>query len=139
MDFSTVNWLAVLVAALASFAIGSLWYSPVLFGKAWQRLSGMTDDKVKSGNMAKIFGLAFILSFIISLCLSLFFAGQVDFSFGLMYGFFTGAFWVATAIGILYLFEHHIEDIYLNIRSSSPPVDGGFSRYRDNRSGAQLL
>jgi len=56
--------------------------------------------------MAKIFGLAFVLSFIIALCLALFFAGTVDFTSGLMYGFFTGAFWVATSIGILYLFEH---------------------------------
>jgi len=106
MDFSTINWLAVLVAAVASFAIGSLWYSPVLFGKVWQREAEMTDEKIKNGNMAKIFGLAFVLSFIISLCLALFFAGQVSFTEGLMYGFFTGAFWVAAALGILYLFEH---------------------------------
>ena len=106
MDFSTINWLAVVVAAVSSFAIGSLWYSPVLFSKPWQKESGMTDEKIKSGNMGKIFGLAFVLSFIISLCLALLFAGQVGFTDGLMYGFFTGAFWVATAIGILYLFEH---------------------------------
>ena len=30
-----INWLAVLVAGLAYFFLGALWYS-VLFGKKWQ-------------------------------------------------------------------------------------------------------
>ncbi len=30
-----VEWLAVLTAAVSSFALGSLWYSPLVFGK-WQ-------------------------------------------------------------------------------------------------------
>ena len=38
---SDLNWLAVIVATLVYFAIGGLWYSPILFGKAWQRASGM--------------------------------------------------------------------------------------------------
>lgn len=56
MDFSNINFLAVLVSALASFAIGSLWYSPLLFGKAWQKAVGLTDEKIKSSNMIKTFG-----------------------------------------------------------------------------------
>lgn len=38
---SDVNWLAVLVAALAYFAIGAAWYSPPLFGKAWAEAGGL--------------------------------------------------------------------------------------------------
>lgn len=113
MDFSTVNFLAVLVAALSSFVIGSLWYSPVLFGKVWQKESGMNDEKIKSGNMVKTFGLAFVLSLIIAINLSLFFAGQVDFTSGLLYGAFTGIFWVATAIGVIYLFEQKSLKLWL--------------------------
>ena len=52
-----VNWIAIVVAAVASFLLGGLWYSPVLFGKAWQRETGLTDEQLKKGNMAKIFGL----------------------------------------------------------------------------------
>jgi hypothetical protein len=37
-----LNWLAVLVAALAYFAIGALWYAPPVFGKAWMAAGGMT-------------------------------------------------------------------------------------------------
>ena len=38
---SDLNWLAVLVAALAYFAIGAVWYAPPLFGKAWSAAGGM--------------------------------------------------------------------------------------------------
>ena len=36
-----VNWLAVLAAAISAFVLGGLWYSPVLFLKAWQRGTGL--------------------------------------------------------------------------------------------------
>ncbi len=36
-----INYLAVVVAALGSFLLGGLWYSPALFGKVWQREAGL--------------------------------------------------------------------------------------------------
>ena len=59
-----INWLAVFVAALASFLLGGIWYSKALFGKAWQRETGLTDEALARGNMAKIFGLSFVLAFL---------------------------------------------------------------------------
>ena len=44
MDFdalSDLNWLAVIVAALAYFAIGAVWYAPPVFGKVWSAAGGM--------------------------------------------------------------------------------------------------
>ena len=38
---SDLNWLAVLAAALAYFAIGAVWYAPPLFGKAWAAAGGL--------------------------------------------------------------------------------------------------
>ncbi len=37
-----INWLAVLLGALAFFAVGALWYG-VLFAKAWQKAAGLSD------------------------------------------------------------------------------------------------
>ena len=37
-----ISWIAVVVAAIACFLLGGLWYSPALFGKAWQREAGLT-------------------------------------------------------------------------------------------------
>ena len=38
-----INYLAAVVAAVSSFVIGGVWYSPILFAKAWQREAGLTD------------------------------------------------------------------------------------------------
>jgi hypothetical protein len=36
----------ILVAALVAFLIGALWYSPVLFAKAWVRTNGYTPERL---------------------------------------------------------------------------------------------
>jgi len=46
LNFSAINWLAVLVAGGATFMLGGLWYT-ALFGKLWQRLHGYSDEKLK--------------------------------------------------------------------------------------------
>lgn len=40
------HWLPILVAAIATFLIGALWYSPLLFAKHWARAHGYTSDKL---------------------------------------------------------------------------------------------
>ena len=54
-------FLAVLVAALSSFVVGFVWYNLKIFGTIWMNETGMTEEKAKQGNMAKIFGLTFVL------------------------------------------------------------------------------
>jgi hypothetical protein len=108
MDFQqaldSINYLAVIVAALSAFIIGGLWYS-VLFGKTWMVENGFTEESLKNSNMAMIFGGSFVLSFIISFILVLFLGPERDAAFGASAGFMAGFFWVATAMGITYLFE----------------------------------
>ena len=61
-----INFLAVLVAALVPMVLGFIWYGPMLFQNAWMRESGMTEEKIKSGNMAVIFGLSFVFSILLA-------------------------------------------------------------------------
>lgn len=44
-----VNMVAVLLAALSSFVVGMIWYAKPVFGSAWMKMVGMTDDKQKKG------------------------------------------------------------------------------------------
>jgi hypothetical protein len=37
---SDLNWLAVIVAGLAYFALGAVWYLPPVFGKPWMAAGG---------------------------------------------------------------------------------------------------
>mgnify|MGYP000377311663 CR=1 FL=1 len=41
-----INWLAVLLGALAFFLVGAIWYG-VLFAKAWQRAAGLSDEAIQ--------------------------------------------------------------------------------------------
>ena len=61
-----MNYLAVLVATLSSFVVGFVWYNPKVFGTIWMNEIGMTEEKAKTGNMAKIFGLTFVFAFLIA-------------------------------------------------------------------------
>ncbi|HVS22617.1 MAG TPA: DUF1761 domain-containing protein [Gammaproteobacteria bacterium] len=103
MTFQHVNWLAVVVAALAPFAIGSLWYGP-LFVKPWRVASGIQKDTPGQNSMALTFGLAALLNLIIATSLALFIGGG-DWQFGLFAGLAAGLTFVAMAFGIVYLFE----------------------------------
>jgi Protein of unknown function (DUF1761) len=38
-----VNEIAVIVSALLALALGSIWYSPLVFGKHWQKAAGLSD------------------------------------------------------------------------------------------------
>jgi hypothetical protein len=106
MDISTINWLAVLVAALSTFIIGGLWYSPLLFGKVWMKENNLTDEGLKNTNMAKVFGFALLWSLVMAFNLAMFLNDKnTDLSWGATAGFLAGFGWVAMAIFIIGLFE----------------------------------
>lgn len=56
----------LLLSALIPLIIGFIWYNPKTFGNFWMRASGVTEEKMKSGNMAVIFIVTYILGFMIS-------------------------------------------------------------------------
>jgi hypothetical protein len=99
------NIWAVIAAAVSTFLIGGLWYSPALFGKAWMRENGFTEEGMKNSNMVKIFGLAFFLAFIAAINLAMFMGPEDRIEMGAFWGFLAGFGWVATFIGTHYLFE----------------------------------
>ena len=110
--FENINWLSVIVAAISSFFIGGIWYGPI-FGKSWMTEFGFTEEDLKKRGIPKTFGLSLLLSFIAALVLEFFIGADTDLIFGAMAGFFAGFGWVATFLGILYLFEMKSYKAYL--------------------------
>ncbi len=102
--FLQINWLSVIVSALAAFALGSLWYSPVLFGKTWQKLIKLSDEDMKGANIPLIFGSTFILNIIGAFVLDMFIGRESTLMTGLMAGLLVSLAWIATSLGINYLF-----------------------------------
>jgi Protein of unknown function (DUF1761) len=68
MHMHSLNYVAILVAAIAAMVVGFLWYSPLLFAKAWVREMGYDlSDKAKMQEMQKSAGPAYASSFAASL------------------------------------------------------------------------
>lgn len=106
MDISTLNWFAVIVAALSNFLIGGLWYSPILFGKVWMKENGFSENDLKKGNMPKIFGLTFLFSIVMAFNLAMFLNdANTTTSWGAIAGFLAGFGWVSMSIFTIGQFE----------------------------------
>jgi hypothetical protein len=99
-----INWLAVVAAALSSFLIGGLWYGP-LFGKVWMRHSGMTPERAAQSRMGTVFGLSLVLQLIAAAVLAMFVGGEATLGFAVFAAASVGLFWIAPALGVIYLFE----------------------------------
>lgn len=61
-----VNWLSLVLAAIAPMVMGFIWYHKATFGKAWMDSIGMTEEKAAEANMGLTFGLSFIMSLVIA-------------------------------------------------------------------------
>ncbi|HEY6945211.1 MAG TPA: DUF1761 domain-containing protein [Candidatus Acidoferrum sp.] len=103
MHMHSLNWLAILVAAIASMVLGFLWYSPLLFAKAWTREMGYDiNDKTKMDEMRKsavpAYAGSFVASLIAAFTLALILHGMraESLHFGLMASFHIWLGFVAT-------------------------------------------
>ncbi|TAK38510.1 MAG: DUF1761 domain-containing protein [Saprospiraceae bacterium] len=65
------NWLAIIVAAFVPTVLGFIWYNPKVFGTAWMKAAGMTDEKIKGGNMPLIFGLSLLFSVMLAMSMNM--------------------------------------------------------------------
>lgn len=100
-----INYAAVFVAALSTFLIGGLWYSPVMFHKAWATTNGLSETDLKGGE-ARIFGIAFVLALLMAFNLAAFISTpDTTTAWGATAGALAGLGWVAPAIATIALFE----------------------------------
>jgi hypothetical protein len=104
MDFSHINWLAVIVAGLSAFLVGGIWYSPLLFANAWIADNKFNTDELKASSKIRTFGGSAIFSIIMAINLGLFLSQSTTVSWGAIAGFAAGI-WTFSAIAIQGLFE----------------------------------
>jgi len=107
------NWWAILVAAVAAFALGGIWYSPILFAKIWMKETGVTADSAKGRNVAMAFGGTFVLQIVAAAFLAILIGPMGTIKSGAIAGFLIGVCFVATAIGTNYLYEGKSFKLYL--------------------------
>ena len=117
MDFSVVNWLAVVVAAVAVWLFGAVWYTAL--SKPWMRAARIDLSTAKKSI------LPFIISFVTELLMALVFAlvvgamtgGEPTLVAGLVFGFVLWLGFVATTLTANHRYENFGWDLTL--------IDGG--------------
>jgi hypothetical protein len=112
-SLSDVNWLSVIVAALLAFAVGGLWYSPVLFSKVWMKELKLSEADMKNANMPLIFGLTFVLNVAGAIVLDMFIGTESTWYSGLLAGLLVSIAWIASSFGINYLFARKSLKLFL--------------------------
>ncbi len=73
MFATEINYLAMVVAGLATYAIGALWYSPVLFMNEWMKVAGLDkkkNAKVAQSQMVRMYTLGLIANMIAAFVLA---------------------------------------------------------------------
>ena len=113
MDPSKLNYLAIAAAAVAAFVIGGVWYSPALFANAWMKAAGLNAAELQKRKMGKVFGTALVLELVMSFNLAAFLQGPPNLAWGITAGALAGIGWVATGMGVTYLFEARPMKLYL--------------------------
>lgn len=112
-----INYVAVLIAAIANMALGAFWYSPVLFAKRWIALMKVSEAEINE--MKKGAPRAYALSFIGALVMSYVLAHIVDYAQattivgGVGSGFWLWLGFVATTGSASVLFEGRPAGLYL--------------------------
>jgi len=107
MNIFDVNWIAVVVAALAGFVVGGIWYGPIM-GRKWMGAVGLTEEQLKQGNMAALYGGAFAFSLLASWTLAHTFATyatDLSFTIKILTAFGVALGFIVPAIGTNYLFS----------------------------------
>ncbi|MFA5684469.1 MAG: DUF1761 domain-containing protein [Lysobacteraceae bacterium] len=110
-----MNVWIVLLAAVSSFVVGGLWYSPALFGKVWNRENGSPAGQ---GHPARIFGVAFAFSLLAAACFGALVGPSPGLEAGLRLGALAGIGLVAASFGINYQFAQRSWTLWL--------IDGGY-------------
>jgi hypothetical protein len=114
MIFGVEPW-AVLLAALSSFVLGSLWYGFV-FQKVWCRETGI--DPERPPPFLRTFGGAFVLSLLAAYVFARFLGPSPALGLAVFSGLLAGLCWVSASFGINYLFAQRSLKLFL--------IDGGY-------------
>ena len=110
-----MNLWAVLLAAVSSFLLGGLWYSPMLFGHVWNRENG---GPTHSGHPAKVFGISFAFALVAAVAFAMWLGPNPNLNAAVMAGALAGFGFVATSFGIHYQFAQRSFKLWL--------IDGGY-------------
>src|SRR6185437_17060259 len=109
-----VNYLAVVLAALSSMVVGSLWYMPATFGKYWMKYTGVKPNrsKMSGAQMAWMYGSVFVASLVTAYILAhVTYLANRFFQNSYLYDALMTAFWLWLGFTAARLYVHDTFEI----------------------------
>jgi hypothetical protein len=120
MSFSGVNYFAVIIAALAGFGLGAVWY--MVLSRPWMQAVGKSEAEIKKEGPAQAlpFVIALVALFVMAWMLAgiMGHLGQVSVRGGLISGFLVWLGFVITTMGVNHAFSGAPTKLTL--------IDGGY-------------
>ncbi|MBI5224435.1 DUF1761 domain-containing protein [Candidatus Micrarchaeota archaeon] len=76
--FEWLSTISVFLAAVVAMVVGYLWYSPMLFGNKWMKLSGWSEKEMKKNKagMGRMYFLSFVAALITAFVLGFVFVWE---------------------------------------------------------------
>lgn len=101
MPTANINVLAILVAAVLTFVLGMVWYSPALFARQWMAAQGYTPEKLeemKRKGMTRAYAASVLCNFVTAYVVALLasYTSATTFAQGLWLGFLSWLGFAAT-------------------------------------------
>lgn len=68
----SIDFITVIVAAIAAFVVGMIWYSPALFGKKYMKMMGVSEKDMAKGKdkmmgvMAQTLVVNFVMAYVLA-------------------------------------------------------------------------
>ena len=71
LEFNGLNYWVLLLAWVINVVVGSLWYSPIGFGKPWSKLSGVDIMKIPKNEANRAIGFVMVAALVQTFVLAL--------------------------------------------------------------------
>jgi len=108
-----MEFLPFALSGVAALVLGAVFYHPKVFGTMWMKAAGLKEEDLKGGNMAVIFGIAFVMAMIVAVMVSYMMSQHPDdhvgqfgpIGHGAFHGFLMGMLSALPIIVTISLFE----------------------------------
>jgi len=107
--FDQSDWLATIVAAVAYWVIGALWYGAL--GKRWMTAAKLTKEQIDASSKI-VYLYTFILELVIVMAMSAMGANMLDISNAIQFGLIVGLIFSGFTTWVHYMYTSQSKDLY---------------------------
>src|SRR5687768_10890575 len=97
-----LNFLSIFITSFIPFMLGSIWYSPKVFGNVWKEEVKSRGLNTKYTHTTRVYFISWVLSLITIIAFALYVGEKPSINSAVIQGLYVGGLFVATSFGINY-------------------------------------